>query len=32
MDPEERAFYEGEHLISEEGSEEDIFAPPVTEV
>lgn len=33
MDPEERAFYEGEHLISETGSEEDnLFAPAVTQV
>ena len=32
MDPEERAFYEGAHLISETSSEHDLFAPPVTEV
>jgi hypothetical protein len=33
MDPEERAFYEGDHLISELGSEEDdLFKPPKTDV
>jgi hypothetical protein len=32
MDPEERAFYEGQHLIEDDSEDNDLFAPPITEV